>query len=70
MRVVISGASGLIGSALAPHLTAAGHDVIRLVRRTARAGESQWDPARGVIDAELVGGADAIVHLSGAGIGD
>ena len=70
MRVVISGASGLIGSALAPHLTAAGHEVIRLVRRTARAGESQWDPARGVIDAALVGGADAIVHLSGAGIGD
>jgi len=70
VRVVVSGASGLIGSALAPHLAAAGHEVIRLVRRAARAGESQWDPARGVIDAELVGGADAIVHLSGAGIGD
>jgi uncharacterized protein (TIGR01777 family) len=70
VRVVVSGASGLIGSALVPRLAARGHDVTRLVRRTARAGESQWDPARGVVDAGLVGGSDAIVHLSGAGIGD
>jgi len=70
MRIVVSGASGLIGSALVPQLAAHGHEVTRLVRRAARAGESQWDPARGVIDAELVGTADAIIHLSGAGIGD
>lgn len=70
MRIVVSGASGLIGSALVPHLTARGHEVTRLVRRAATSGESQWDPARGVIDANLVGAADAIIHLSGAGIGD
>jgi uncharacterized protein (TIGR01777 family) len=70
MRIVVSGASGLIGSALVPHLTARGHEVIRLVRRAATSGESQWDPARGVIDANLVGATDAIIHLSGAGIGD
>jgi uncharacterized protein (TIGR01777 family) len=70
MRIVVSGASGLIGSALVPHLAARGHEVTRLVRRTAASGESQWDPARGVIDANLVGAADAIIHLSGAGIGD
>lgn len=70
MRIVVSGASGLIGSALVPHLTARGHEVTRLVRRAATSGESQWDPTRGVIDANLVGAADAIIHLSGAGIGD
>ena len=70
MRIVVSGASGLIGSALVPQLTAHGHDVVRLVRRSAKQGESTWDPARGVIDANIIEGADAIIHLSGAGIGD
>lgn len=70
MRIIVSGASGLIGSALVPHLASQGHEVTRLVRRSAGAGESQWDPARGVIDANVVGAADAVVHLSGAGIGD
>ena len=70
MKIIVSGASGLIGSALVPHLAARGHEVIRLVRRSAGSGESQWDPARGVIDANVVGNADAIIHLSGAGIGD
>ncbi|NCW91476.1 MAG: NAD-dependent epimerase/dehydratase family protein, partial [Acidimicrobiia bacterium] len=51
MRIVVSGASGLIGSALVPHLTAAGHHVTRLVRRSATANESQWNPQRGEIDA-------------------
>ena len=70
MRIVVSGASGLIGSALVPQLAARGHEVTRLVRRAAQRNESQWDPARGVIDAELVGTSDAVIHLSGAGIGD
>jgi len=70
MRIIVSGASGLIGSALVPHLASRGHDVVRLVRRSAGAGESQWNPARGEIDANVVGTADAIIHLSGAGIGD
>lgn len=70
MKIIVSGASGLIGSALIPHLAARGHEVIRLVRRSAGSGESQWDPARGEIDANVVGNADAIIHLSGAGIGD
>lgn len=70
MRIVVSGASGLIGSALVPRLVGHGHDVVRLVRRTASRGESTWDPARGVIDASVVEGVDAVIHLSGAGIGD
>jgi len=70
MRVIISGASGLIGGALATHLRAQGHDVVSLVRRTAGSNEIQWDPAKGTLDAEALAGADAVVHLAGAGIGD
>lgn len=70
MRVIISGASGLIGSALSSDLRTSGHDVIALVRRPAGAGEVQWDPAAGKLDAEALAGADAVVHLAGAGIGD
>jgi uncharacterized protein (TIGR01777 family) len=71
MRVIISGASGLIGSALSSELRTLDHDVVALVRRPAKDGsEIQWDPARGELDAETLAGADAVVHLAGAGIGD
>jgi len=70
MRVIISGASGLIGSALSKELLTDGHEVIKLVRRPAGAGEVQWDPAKGVLAADALDGADAVVHLAGAGIGD
>jgi uncharacterized protein (TIGR01777 family) len=70
MKIVVSGASGLIGTPLVQQLTAHGHDVVRLVRRAARTGESQWDPKSGAIDASVIDGADAVIHLAGAGIGD
>ncbi|MEI8238731.1 MAG: TIGR01777 family oxidoreductase [Actinomycetota bacterium] len=70
MRVIVSGSTGLIGSALTTQLTTHGHDVVRLVRRAAGPGEVQWDPANGSLDAETLAGADAVVHLAGAGIGD
>ena len=70
MNIVISGASGLIGTALVERLRASGHTVTRLVRREARQGEISWDPARGVLDASALEGTDAVIHLSGAGIGD
>jgi hypothetical protein len=70
MRVIISGASGLIGSALWGELRSDGHDVVRLVRRAPEAGDIQWDPAKGVLPADALDGADAVVHLAGAGIGD
>ena len=70
MRVIISGASGLIGSALSTHLRGQGHDVVALVRRAAGSNEIQWDPMKGMLDAEALAGADAVVHLAGAGIGD
>ena len=70
MRVIISGASGLIGSALWGELRTNGHDVVKLVRRAPSEGEIQWDPAKGVLPVDALEGADAIVHLAGAGIGD
>ncbi len=71
MDVVISGSSGLIGSALVGALRAAGHRPVRLVRRPAAgADEIAWDPAAGQIDAASLEGVGAVVHLAGAGIGD
>ena len=70
MKVAVSGASGLIGSALIPALREGGHDIVQLVRRAARApDEVSWDPAAGTVDAALLQGVDAAVHLSGASIG-
>jgi uncharacterized protein (TIGR01777 family) len=70
MRILISGASGLIGSALSSRLSADGHTVSRLVRRDAKAGEFTWDPAAGKLDPAAFDGCDAVINLSGAGIGD
>jgi hypothetical protein len=70
MRIAVTGASGLIGSALVPALEAGGHDVVRLVRhRAASARELEWDPAAGELDASVLAGIDGAVHLSGATIG-
>ncbi len=71
MDVIVTGSSGLIGSALVDALTDAGHRPIKLVRRPAvGADEIHWDPASGEIDGVSIEGADAVVHLAGAGIGD
>jgi len=70
MRVVVSGSSGLIGSALCKSLAGDGHEVIKLVRRTASTGEVQWDPLPGQLPSGALEGTDAVVHLAGAGIGD
>jgi uncharacterized protein (TIGR01777 family) len=70
MRVAVSGASGLIGSALVPGLRAAGHEVVRLVRRSPESpDELEWDPAAGTIDAAGLAGVEGLVNLSGATIG-
>jgi uncharacterized protein (TIGR01777 family) len=70
MDVLISGSSGLIGTALATSLRSHGHRVISLVRREATDEEVSWDPGAGGIDAEGIEGLDAVIHLAGAGIGD
>jgi uncharacterized protein (TIGR01777 family) len=70
VRIVVSGASGLLGSALVPALEADGHEVLRLVRRPSGGpGEVEWDPAHGQIDTALLAGVNAAVNLSGATIG-
>jgi hypothetical protein len=70
-RVLVTGASGLIGSSLVSRLEQEGHQVARLVRREViSADEVQWQPDRGVLDGASLEGFDAVVHLSGAGIGD
>jgi uncharacterized protein (TIGR01777 family) len=69
MKIVVSGASGLIGSALVPALESMGHEVVRLVRDEPRgAGEVAWDPAAGTIDAGRLAGVDAAINLSGANL--
>ncbi len=70
MKIVISGASGLIGTQLVAKLSSSGHEVVRLVRRSPKSGEIQWNPKSGMLDAAALEGTDAVIHLSGAGIGD
>ena len=71
MKIAVTGASGLIGTALVPHLRAAGHEVVRLVRRAASApDEVSWDPAAGTIDVAGLQGVGAFITLAGAGVGD
>ena len=82
MHIVMSGASGLIGTALGKRLTADGHSLTRLVRHEAKAGahdarganqsggDVSWDPVSGSLDPSAIEGCDAVINLSGAGIGD
>jgi uncharacterized protein len=76
MKIVVTGSSGLIGSALVRVLTSEGeghaHEVLRLVRREASADdEISWDPAAGRgPDVERLRGVDAAINLAGAGLGD
>jgi len=67
MNVLISGATGLIGSALVPELEANGHTVTRLSRSQTGANTIRWDPSAGTIDGELEG-MEAVVHLAGESI--
>ncbi len=73
MKIAISGASGLIGSALTADLAATGHEVVKLVRSAPRsAAELRWDPTAtaGGLDPAALSGVDAVVHLSGAPVAD
>jgi hypothetical protein len=70
VRIVVSGASGLLGSALVPALEADGHQVLRLVRRPPEhPGEVEWEPTRDRIDTSSFLGVEAAINLSGATIG-
>ena len=72
LRILVSGSSGLLGSALVPLLKAAGHTVQRLVRTRPADGmpgteEVYWDPT-GIVDTSDLDGLDAVVHLAGEDI--
>ena len=70
-RIAISGASGLIGTALVGHLRSEGHTVQRFVRREAKSpDEISWDPISGFVDLSALEGIDAVIHLAGVGVGD
>lgn len=72
MKILLSGASGFIGSALVAGLGGEGHEVIRLVRAEPRPGEPEigWDPGAGRLDAASLEGFDAVVHLAGESIAE
>ena len=68
MKVLIAGASGLVGSALIPALAAEGSEVTRLVRTSAGAGEIEWHPNNDQIEATKLEGFDAIINFAGENI--
>jgi len=68
MRVLIAGASGLVGSALIPALEGEGAEVTRMVRSPAKAGEVEWHPDNDQIDATQLEGFDAVINLAGENI--
>ena len=72
MKVLISGASGLVGKSLASALQADGHKLARLVRPggVPAAGDVAWDPHAATVDVAAMEGFDAVVHLSGASISE
>jgi uncharacterized protein len=70
VKILVSGSTGLVGSALVPRLEADGHRVVRLLRGKTLPGQTgiAWDPAAGILDARSLEGFDAVVHLAGESI--
>jgi uncharacterized protein (TIGR01777 family) len=69
MKILITGGSGLVGSAIREKLAAEGHDFFSLVRREPRSErEIRWNPEGGTIDSAALEGFDAVIHLAGEGI--
>jgi len=71
LRILVTGASGVLGRALVPFLTTGGHQVWTLVRRRPdpEKQEIHWDPMAGTIDSHALSGLDAVIHLAGEYIG-
>jgi len=70
MRIAIAGASGLVGKALTPLLEAEGHEVVRLVRSSPKAGEIEWHPNQDSIDPAKLQEFDAIINLAGENVAE
>jgi len=70
LRIAVSGAGGLVGSALVPFLTTGGHEVVRIVRRRPGADERAvfWKPTAGYLEPAGLEGLDAVVHLAGENV--
>lgn len=71
-KILVTGSTGLVGSALLPELRSQGHEVFRLVRSQAKAGAAEiyWNPEQGIEDTVRLEGLDAVVHLAGENISE
>jgi uncharacterized protein len=72
MKILVTGSTGLVGSALIPALESKGHQIVRLVRSPPQNKETEifWDPEKGTLDAGELEGIDAAVHLAGENLAD
>ena len=72
MKILVTGSTGLVGSALLPFLRSKGHEVFRLVRSQAKTGPTEiyWNPEQGIDDTTRLEGMDAVIHLAGENIAE
>jgi len=68
MRILVTGAKGMIGSELVPYLLSLSHEVCRLTRRSSEKSDIAWNPDSGSLDSSEIEGFGAIVHLAGENI--
>lgn len=68
MTILVSGSTGLVGTALVTHLESLGHSVLRLVRERSTESDIAWDPLAGTIDSSNLPNLDGVVHLAGENI--
>lgn len=71
MKILISGASGLVGTTLLPKLRSNGHQIVTLVRKASdNVSEICWDTQKGISNLDQLGDVDAVIHLAGESVGD
>lgn len=70
MKLIVSGASGLVGQELLPHLKQAGHQITSLVRRPPQSGEVRWYPDQNLLQPSILESPDGFIHLGGDNIAD
>ena len=68
MKILVTGATGLVGGAVVPFLAGGGHEIARLGRSAPGAGGIRWDPDAGVLEARALEGFDGVIHLAGENI--